>query len=494
MLSLGKIIIILWTTTIMSLYPIVPILFVLAYENSTASQYTEDTEGYISYGADTVQEKTAKSEEVTDTASETAKVYATRTSSFSVIVPKTITLDGTTKQGTYQVAVKGDLSGGQTLTVTSPDSFLLYEQGTTDVKNGVVAEVYGAKTSWTCQEIQADTYDGTGTTTGIINADGISAGSWKGTFDLTICCEQGEPVFLVDGKNFSQKIKSLVNADATYISPDTTITGISLTTEAPDDSQTTVDLFSDSNEDNYAIGYLDGSVVKIYTNLKQIVCNADSSFMFNNFQKLTDIDISQFNFSKATSTPFLFYNCKSLSSVDVKSMDTSKLTNMSGMFAYSGLTELDFDDFDTSGVTDMDGMFCGCTKLTALDLRSFDTSEAVDINGMFSYCTNLKELDLSSFNVEKVENFYGMFGGCSSLTTLDLSSFHTKNATDMQYMFESCSKLQVLDLGPDFTMENNPAVTGIFQNISSSVAIYASIDTASYLNSKQTLRSVTAKY
>lgn len=168
-------------------------VFAADLTNSSTSTYADGTEGYVTVGEDTTQGKTSSKtsiEDITDTTyanTSEAEVYVTRGSTFSVVIPKVITLDGSTKAGDYQVAVKGDISGNQKISVTTPDTFEMAEQNATVAqKDNVTATIAGAKTEWTQSEIKADTYDGTGTTKGTITADGITAGSWKGTFDFSI--------------------------------------------------------------------------------------------------------------------------------------------------------------------------------------------------------------------------------------------------------------------------------------------------------------------
>lgn len=470
------------------------------YKNSTASEFANDVAGYNTYGQDSTQGKTSYSTEIIQSSAgeyyddEEVTVYATHTSNFSVIIPKVITLDGALKLGNYQVAVKGDLTGGQKLKVTTPETFELYEQNI-NKENRVTAEISGAKTEWTFQDVRPDTYNGTGTTVGIVSASGISAGSWKGSFNFSIELEQSAPLSLVSGADFNAKIKSLVSPDATVSSTDTTITKIEITNEAPPQGTSTVDLASENTGDgNFAIGYLDENVVKIYTNLRKIPVNTDASFMFCFLQNLKTIDLSGFDFSNATSGKYMFYECSSLSDIDLTLLDTKNMTAMSGMFAYcNSLKNLDLSRFDTSKVTKMDGMFCECVGLTSLDLSSFDTKNVTTFNSMFAYCTNLKNINLSHFNTEQATDMYAMFGDCWSVEELNLSSFYTKNVTNMGSMFESCSSLTLLDFGPHYSVVKNPSVSRIFSNTKSAISIYAPADVASYLNTKQSLRTVIAK-
>ena len=173
----------------------------------------------------------------------------------------------------------------------------------------------------------------------------------------------------------------------------------------------------------------------------------DMSDMFYNCSSLTSLDVSNFDTSNVTSMYQMFRNCKSLTSLDVSNFDTSNVTDMARMFATCrSLTSLDLSNFDTSNVTSMINMFSECGKLTSLDVSKFDTSNVTNMSSMFYYCSSLTSLDLSSFNTSKVTDMSFMFYYCSRLTNLDVSKFNTSKVTNMDYMFFWCNNLTSLDL------------------------------------------------
>ena len=120
----------------------------------------------------------------------------------------------------------------------------------------------------------------------------------------------------------------------------------------------------------------------------------------------------------------------------------SGVTDMSYMFENcENLTTLDVSNFNTVNVTNMSYMFNYCSSLKNLDVSNFDTSKVTDMNTMFKSCNNLTTLDLSNFNTINVTNMYNMFLLCRTLTTLDLSNFNTSNVNYMNYMFQGCDSL-----------------------------------------------------
>ena len=140
--------------------------------------------------------------------------------------------------------------------------------------------------------------------------------------------------------------------------------------------------------------------------------NVDSVFTElnyqNNYQSVFSSILSRIKEAIAvdkvsfTDTSWMFDNCQSLTNLDLSNFDTSKVTTMSSMFSDClSLTTLDVSSFDTSNVTTMSNMFYDCSSLTTLDVSSFDTSKVTHMSRMFSSCSDLT-LDCSHWNVDKV--------------------------------------------------------------------------------------------
>ena len=214
-----------------------------------------------------------------------------------------------------------------------------------------------------------------------------------------------------------------------------------------------------AKQDGSIIGYLTRTQdnlsmydLHIATSEEEIFANADSSYLFGNFNGTvifsnlkSIINFGILNTSKTTTMSSMFEGCSSLTSIDLSSFDTRNLINMSSMIeGCSSLTIIDLSSFDTRNVINMVLVFSGCSSLTSLDLSGFNTSNVSSIAGMFSKCSSLTSLDLSSFNTSNVTSMSNMFSGCSSLTSLDLSSFDMGNVTSTYIMFKDCSSLSVI--------------------------------------------------
>lgn len=221
------------------------------------------------------------------------------------------------------------------------------------------------------------------------------------------------------------------------------------------------------------------------------------SSMFNNCQALASLDYSSFNTANVTDMNKMFYNCAKLTALDLKKFNTGKVTNMSGMFnGCSLLASLDLSSFNTENVTNMSGMFYACANLPSLNVSNFNTSEVITMKEMFKACRALTALDLKNFDTSKVTTMNAMFNDCQALTSLDLSSFDTRNVTDMyamfyqcykltplnithfvtskvttmQYMFYGCNSLESLDL-ENFNTEKVTDMSGMFKNCSKLTAL-----------------------
>ena len=132
----------------------------------------------------------------------------------------------------------------------------------------------------------------------------------------------------------------------------------------------------------------------------------------------------------------LFQFCQKVTSIDLSNFDTSKVTNMRFMFNNcSNLENIILGNINTSSVEDMRGLFQLLPKLTSIDLANFDTSKVTDMKYMFSTCSNLKYLDLSSFNTSNVLETHSMFYSCSSLIYLNLCSFKLNDSINIGDIF-----------------------------------------------------------
>ena len=173
--------------------------------------------------------------------------------------------------------------------------------------------------------------------------------------------------------------------------------------------------YSDDPSDVFINGILADSSCKKSCNLNGGVDNITLRFnfvitdcygMFIHLKNITEIDLSNFDFSRTTDMTYMFSDCKNLEKIYFGKVNTSSLINLYGMFS-------------------------GCSKLISLDISNFDTSKVTDMEFMFDECSSLNYLDLSNFNTQNVVNIRCMFYGCSSLVYLNLFSFKINSSVNI---------------------------------------------------------------
>ena len=171
---------------------------------------------------------------------------------------------------------------------------------------------------------------------------------------------------------------------------------------------------------------------------------SDSDFTSCNFKDKTGlltVDYLKVT-DKVTSMNRMFSNCNKLTSLDVSNFNTSQVTNMKHMFKdCKNLTSLDVSNFNTSNVTDMQYMFRDCRNLTSLDVSNFNTSNVTDMQYMFEDCHNIISLNLSNFDTSNVTNMTQMINECYNLTELNISNWHLKSEVDVTDIFKDTNVL-----------------------------------------------------
>lgn len=200
-----------------------------------------------------------------------------------------------------------------------------------------------------------------------------------------------------------------------------------------------------------------------------IKMNPDSSEMFaiNFFGEYEEhalqniINLDMLDASDVTNMYAIFANCNKVTSLDIANWDTSKVSNMGLMFyGCSSLTSLDVSKWDVSSVTKMPGMFSLCSSLNELDVSEWNVSNVTAFHqsgyyknyGMFSGCRTLTSLDVSKWNISSATDIARMFYDCSGLTSLNLSGWNTVSVTDMSEMLVGCSLLEQFTIGEQFVI------------------------------------------
>lgn len=209
---------------------------------------------------------------------------------------------------------------------------------------------------------------------------------------------------------------------------------------------TSIDLstFDISNGSNLSYMFYDCINLVSLSNFKVGPNNTNIDHTFYNCNKLSELDVSEWDTSNITNMGALFWRCYKIPSLDVSKWNTSNVTSFGSTFQQmSSLKELDVSNFDTSKCTTFSYMFYN-TPVENLDMSKWDTSKSTNFQYMF-YAGKMTEYDVSNFSFENAKNLDFMFSGCNSCTKFVLNS-DIPLVTDMTQMFSTCPKLQNIDL------------------------------------------------
>lgn len=174
----------------------------------------------------------------------------------------------------------------------------------------------------------------------------------------------------------------------------------------------------------------------------------DISGIFNDCEKLSNINVSNWNVSNVTSTEKAFANNFLLKSLDLSNWDMSNCENSQMMF-YSdiALTSIgNTSNWNVSKITTTHSMFEGCSKLQSLNTSKWVFSNLTNADSMFSNCQVLTKLDTSNWGMGKVIYFGFLFNNCYALTSLNVSKWDTSNANIFNAMFNECVNLTNIDV------------------------------------------------
>lgn len=138
--------------------------------------------------ADVCMKQTVSSEDENKAAE--CEVYAEIGSTFTVTIPKKITLSGTDKTGSYTVSCTGDIAGDEYVSVVPDGSFAMKQGGKDDVTATVTQATQSFRgDNYTKSLADGEAFMATGAT-GSISAKDLTAGAWKGTFNFAIALNQ----------------------------------------------------------------------------------------------------------------------------------------------------------------------------------------------------------------------------------------------------------------------------------------------------------------
>lgn len=174
----------------------------------------------------------------------------------------------------------------------------------------------------------------------------------------------------------------------------------------------------------------------------------DISGIFNDCEKLSNLDLSKWNVSNVTSMEKAFANNYLIKSLNLSNWNTSNCKNSQMMFYNdTALTSIgNTSNWNVSKITTTHSMFEGCSKLQSLETSTWVFSSLTNADSMFNNCQSLSKLDVSNWGMGKVIHFGFMFNNCYALTSLNVSKWDTSNASNFNAMFSECRNLTNIDV------------------------------------------------
>lgn len=167
----------------------------------------------------------------------------------------------------------------------------------------------------------------------------------------------------------------------------------------------------------------------------------DMSFLFNDLENLTSLDLSSFNTKNVTTMEGMFDSCIKLKSINLSTFNTKNVATMERMFeSCTALKSINLSSFNTKKVESFTEMFFDCISLQELDLKNLSTNKVADFDCMFSGCESLKKLILTNLDIRKANTIYGMLDYCFNLAYIDMSNIHEKTIIEKEkddYLFRS---------------------------------------------------------
>ena len=354
-------------------------------------------------------------------------VYAKIGSSYTVTIPKTITLDGSTKTGSYTVSVAGDIAGDETVNVVPDASFKMSQTDKADVTASITQD----KTAWKVAEF--------GTAgNGSISASGLTAGAWNGTFNFNVGLEKAEaygedvtltsdnlstygiaktgdvviPSTVTDSDGVKHKVTSIGDLAFNGCKGLTTVTIPESVTSIGSQAFNDCNLSSiivDSNNPIYDSRNDCNAIIETSTNT--LIQGCKNTIIPNSVTSIGD---------------FAFNSCSGLTSVTIPDSVTS--IGRRAFRSCTGLTSITIPD----NVTYIgDSAFRSCSGLTSVTIPDSVTSIG---NEAFHSCSGLTSIKLSN-SVTSIGDF--AFEECDRLSTIIYKGQNYTSKSELSNVLES---------------------------------------------------------
>ena len=239
---------------------------------------------------------------------------------------------------------------------------------------------------------------------------------------------------IANGKDFNARIKMYINENNSSATPDYSIKGFKYASNL---NGTPIDISEDG--DSSVLAYIKDGII-YYLSDDDIYLNSDSSYMFDKFVNIKQIDLSHISFKKVRKMNFMFSNCKYL-------------------------TNLNMDNDETITLDEMQGMFFDCQSIVDLNIFMINTKNVRSMNSLFFNCKNLKNIyiDTNNWSINKVNNFNKMYFNCAMLkTNFNLKAIDIDESKYKQYSIAGDDDKEGLLKDYDFDYDDYGKFSGSF--------------------------------
>lgn len=219
--------------------------------------------------------------------------------------------------------------------------------------------------------------------------------------------------------------------------------------------------------------FINSSAISINIKQGSFQNYTDFSYMFYDCIKLISVDLSNISLENAYHMEFLFYNCFNLENIIFpKNEIYSSIYSVSNMFNNcQKLSSIDISNFCFNKTKEMQYFFSNCRNLeTIIFPKQLNyVNDSMNGNNMFSECSSLTSIDLTFLKLKSVIDINYMFLNCKKLETIKLNVnlrntvldkngfpilFHIKEKpwayeskpSSIEDIFKECNSLKYIDL------------------------------------------------
>jgi surface protein len=177
----------------------------------------------------------------------------------------------------------------------------------------------------------------------------------------------------------------------------------------------------------------------------------DMSYLFTNATTFNNTNLGQWatNTSNVQTMTHMFDGASSFTGTSIENWDVSEVTNMSFMFANSGLRNETLGDWNTSKVNTMASMFQGIYDFSGNSLELFDVSGVTDMSYMFANTNQFNNTALGSgyWHTSNVQTMAHMFDGALAFVGTSIEAWDVSGVSNMAFMFANTEQFNNVALG-----------------------------------------------